>query len=343
MNEALLTDIQKILGEGAIVSAKSVCDNVRQVIPTTPAVDIGISGGIPEGSTTVITGIPKAGKTTLVLHIIANAQKPEYGSRNGYYFDVEGRVKEMNLQACEALDKEKLHVIKSFRDTDTGEVKVLMAEEILDSVIAILKNDPGCVVVIDSIAALLAKSEAILNIGDFGKRATVPTLLSQFFNQVGQILPVNRNLLILVSHIMANPSGRGKATMEKGGYGKDYQADVKLEAKWVEKITVGAAENGKVIGQICHWQVLCSALGAPFQDVAMRIRFGKGIDESSELVNIAISYGLIKKAGSWLTITCLGDEVGEVKAQGLEKMIDLINEKPEIKSLLHTKIREFFG
>lgn len=141
---------------------------------------------------------------------------------------------------------------------------------------------------------------------------------------------------------MANPSGRGKATVEKGGYGKDYQADVKLEAKWVEKITVGNAENGKIIGQICHWQVLCAALGAPFQDIEMRIRFGKGIDENAELVNIGISYGLIKKSGSWFTITCLGAEVPEEKAQGLEKMAELLEKKPTVKLELARQIGEFF-
>lgn len=337
MSEITLTDLKRLLGENGVISAESVFSSPKQIIPTTPAVDVGLHGGIPEGSTVIFSGVPKAGKTTLTLHFMANAQQDEYGGRNCYYVDAEGRIKEMNLACVPHLKKEKLQIIRSHRNKE-GSIEVLTAEKILDAVISILRNDPKSVICIDSLARLCTENETILSMGDSGKRAGVPSILEKFFRQASQIIPVNNNILILITHIMANPSGMGKSTTEKGGYGKDYQADVRLEAKWVEKVKLGDKdENNKIIGQICHWVATCTALGSPHQEISMRIKYGDGIDIVGELIDLGLSFGLLERKGAWYRIPFLNEE--DLKFQGAQNLYNYLEQNKETRDKLAQSIK----
>ena len=324
--EIVLQNLADKLDIEAMLSADSIIDNDGIVVPISPSIDVGLSGGIPEGTWVVLTGEPKTGKTTLALHIMAQFQKPEYGGRNGYYLNIEGRLKAMNLNSTLGLDRKKFLAITSHKE------QIYDAEHYLDAALSIMKDDPGSVIIIDSLSALSPSKEQMVNMGDENQMAMMPKMLSKFTRKANQILPVNKNVIIGITHIMGNP-GFGAAKREKGGYAIAYQADIKLQATHIEKKTIGE----KVFGQICHWKVLCSALGAPFGSIPMHIRYGSGVDILAELVELGVTYGFIVVKGSWYSYTPDGGE--EIKVQGKEKFAAYLEENSLIADEIYKKIR----
>jgi len=113
----------KDFGANIMLSASSVVDKESIVIPVSPAIDMILNGGVPEGSFVVLTGQPKCGKTTTSLDFAATAQKEEYGSRHVYYLNIEGRLKKRDLEGIPSLNLDKFDIIGS----QTG--KILHAED----------------------------------------------------------------------------------------------------------------------------------------------------------------------------------------------------------------------
>lgn len=329
-------------GKGALTNAANLVDCPPMVVPMTPAIDLAIHGGAPEGSWITLTGMPKMGKTTLALRFAANCQSVEYGSRNVYYIDVEGRLKAMNIACTKGFIIEKFKVIRSHKlppdkDNPDGVTVIYSAEEYLGMGLDLLKNDPGCVLIIDSIPMLAAMSvQEKKNFGDSGRRAEVNSLLSDFCKEVSQILPVNKNFIVAITQMMGNPSGKGKARTEKGGYAIAYQADIKLEATYMEK---ESKKEGEVpYGQKVHWDVHCCALGPPFQKPEMLIRYGEGVDTVAEIIACAKEYGTIELNGAWFKFN---DSTGkENKFQGADKLRNWLIENPAECDVIHKKTLE---
>src|SRR5437868_4850218 len=111
-----IKDIQKKYGDGVVFDASFLLDTPSKIIPTTPNLDVGLCGGIPEGSLVILSGPPKCGKSTLCLQIIKNAQ--ELLKKKAFYIDVEHRLKALNLTGIEGLDTspEVLQIIRSSKD-----------------------------------------------------------------------------------------------------------------------------------------------------------------------------------------------------------------------------------
>jgi RecA/RadA recombinase len=162
----------------------------------------------------VLTGQPKCGKTTTSLDFAANAQKPEYGSgsykdgRMVYYLNIEGRLKKRDLEGIPGLNLEKFDVIGS----QTG--KILRAEEYLQIAERIINQEPGCVVIIDSYSALCTEAEITSDM-DKMQRADGAKLLAKFCRKVANVIPVNKNIVIGITHLMGNPTGYGAEFKEK--------------------------------------------------------------------------------------------------------------------------------
>ena len=302
-------------------------DDKRIVIPISPAVDRGIHGGIPEGSWVILSGPPKMGKTTLALQLAANAQKPEYGNKTVYYLDVEGRLKEMNLESIRTLEMGNMEYIRSTQE------KLLTAEEYLTIAMDIIKGHPGCVLIIDSASQLCAAKELM---GDITAQARNdgPKLLATFTRQMCNVVPIQKTIVVIIQHMIADTSGTmgGPKTIEDGGNKIKYQVDVKLRGKSFEK-WVDTESNQ--IGQIAHWDVVCSALGQPGAKIDNYIRFGYGVDEVVELVNLAAEFGIIEKKGAWYSFEKDGEEI---KAQGLEKLCTLLRENPDKCEFVKTQL-----
>jgi recombination protein RecA len=330
--------VKKDFGDNIIVSAASVVDKKSVIIPVSPAIDMVLNGGIPEGSFVVLTGQPKCGKTTTSLTFAATAQNPIYGSgtfkdgREVYYLNIEGRLKKRDLEGIPGLNFDKFHVIGS----QMG--KILHAEEYLQIAERIINEEPGSVLIIDSYSALCTEAEITSDM-DKMQRADGAKLLAKFCRKVANVIPVNKNVVIGITHLMGNPTGYGAEFKEKSGQAIAYQTDIKLRAKTFKPWLVGT-ENTQ-IGQEVEWQTICSALGPPGGSITSYIRYGYGIDRYTEIITIGTDVGLISKAGSWYTLDFIKDST--TKFQGTEKIRQFLIENEEAYHELYKQINEILG
>ena len=331
-------DVVKEFGDQIILSANSIVDKKSIIIPISPSLDMVLNGGIPEGSFVVLTGQPKCGKTTTSLDFAATAQKKEYQGdlkkpRHVYYLNIEGRLKKRDLEGIPGLDLDRFDVIGSQQG------KILHAEEYLQIGERIINQDPGSVLIIDSYSALCTESEITSDM-DKMQRADGAKLLAKFCRKVANVIPVNKNIVIGITHLMGNPTGYGAEFKEKSGQAIAYQTDIKLKAKTFKPWVLSA--DSSQIGQEVEWQVICSALGPPGGSAISYIRYGQGIDKYMEIIVLACDIGLINKSGAWYTLDFLdGDK--KQKLQGTEKIRQFLLENPTAYDQLIKLIKETVG
>ena len=290
--EKLVKEIESDFGKGTVLKAQEVIDEKRMIIPFSPAIDL-ISGGVPEGSFVTLSGPPKCGKTTSALYFCATAQRPEYGNRNIWIGSVEGRLKKMNLTGIKGLDVDRVKVISSSID------KVLSAQDFVSIFEKILMTDIGCVLVIDSYSSLVSEKTLTEGVA-VSTRGSEAQLLSRFMKNIGGIVPSHKSIVLGITHIINNTGNYGPSTFEKGGVGISYQCDLKLKCKKFEPWLVG--NNPRPVGQLVTWKTEATALAyPPHQECKSYIRYGIGICEITEALNLGIECSLISAAGSWIT------------------------------------------
>lgn len=331
---SLKDDVKKDFGNDIILNGNAIVDKNSIVIPVSPSLDIALNGGIPEGSFVILTGQPKCGKTTTSLDFAATAQKSQYqGSlkepREVYYLNIEGRLKKRDLEGIPGLDLERFHVIGS----QTG--KILHAEEYLQIGERIINEIPGSILIIDSYSALCTEAEITSDMSKM-QRADGAKLLAKFCRKVANVIPVNKNIVIGITHLMGNPGYGTVEWKEKSGQAIAYQTDIKLRAKFHKAWTVGT--DGTQIGQEIEWQVMCSALGPPGANITSFLRYGSGIDKYMELITLATDIGLINKGGAWYTIPNVKD-----KFQGTEKVRQYLIDNNETYEDLLKSVKETMG
>lgn len=337
MTSTIEKDIIKEFGDGVIRSGSSVVDTDLLVIPVSPSLDVVLGGGIPEGSFVTFTGQPKCGKTTTSLHFAANCQSKELGGelcpegRHVYFFNIEGRLKKRDLEGIPNLDLERFHVIGS----EPG--RILSAENYLSIAEKTINEVPGSVIILDSYSALCTEAE-ITSSMDKMQRADGAKLLAKFCRKIANVVPVNRNIVIGITHLMGNPTGYGAEFKEKSGQAVAYQVDVKLRAKRFAPWEV----SGTQIGQTIDWQIVTSALGPPGGKITSYLRYGQGIDRETELVTLASDLGLISKAGAWYTFS-FSEKEDKPKFQGVEKCRLALLEDNELKESLRKSINDMLG
>ncbi len=330
-------DVTKTFGQDIILSGNAIVDRKSVVIPVSPSLDIVLNGGIPEGSFVVFTGQPKCGKTTSSLDFAATAQQLQYAhssfekGREVYYLNIEGRLKKRDLEGIPGLDLSRFHVIGSQQG------KILHAEEYLQIAEKIINEVPGSVVIIDSYSALCTEAE-ITSEMDKMQRADGAKLLAKFCRKVANVIPVNKNIVIGITHLMGNPTGYGAEFKEKSGQAIAYQTDIKLRAKTFKPWLLSA--DSTQIGQEIEWQVVCSALGPPGGNITSYIRYGEGIDKYMEAICLASDMGLIQKGGSWYTLATLEDKP---KFQGTEKVRQFLLDNTKAYEDLVVSIKDTMG
>ena len=333
MSTKLIDDVTKQFGDEIILDGSAIVDKPTLVIPVSPSLDIILNGGIPEGSFVVLTGQPKCGKTTTSLDFSATAQRKEYAhssfkdGREVYYLNIEGRLKKRDLEGIPGLNLEKFHVIGSQQG------KILHAEEYLQIAERIINEIPGSVLIIDSYSALCTEAEITSDM-DKMQRADGAKLLAKFCRKVANVIPVNKNIVIGITHLMGNPTGYGAEFKEKSGQAIAYQTDIKLRAKSFKPWMLGT--DGGQIGQEIEWQVICSALGPPGGTITSFLRYGQGIDKYTELLNFAVDIGLINKGGAWYSYN-------NEKFQGMEKLRNYFVENADAYKALESEVKNTMG
>lgn len=297
------------------------------VIPISPSLNFGLGGGIAEGSWVICSGIEKAGKSTTALCFGANMQRPEFGHRKVFYLDVEGRLKPLNLTSTNNLDLDRFFVVRSTPGN------ILNGEMMLMKGVEILMNNPGCLLIIDSSSALCSEKEMIGEI-KAESRVAGPKLLAQFCRKMAHVVPINKCIVWVIQHMIANTSGFGSPFMEDGGHKIMYQADYKIRAKGFQPWKVGSEETS--IGQVIDWQIVTSGLGGiPGTKVQSFLRFGTGLDVINEMIEMAVKVNLIVKKGAWFYFK-------DGKFQGQNRLWEYISSNPSIKDELGQTLNDYF-
>lgn len=319
--------IKKEFGD-IFMSPQDIISKKRVIIPTSPKLDISLSGGVVTGSSVLISGKPKLGKTSLALQICANAQKKEYGSRHCYYLDVEGRLEKKNLTGIKELNLDKITVVKS------TEGNILSGEKFLNIADKIIKSEPDCVIVLDSTSALCSESEMTSDVsGDI--RSKTPKMLASFMRKISNIIPIQNTLLIMINHVIANTAGTmfSPSVVTDSGNKICYGSNTKLLGRSFKKWE----EEGKQIGQIINWYVEYSDLGPPGSSCESYVRYNFGVDYIWETIDLACDLGLIEKGGAWYSLIFLEQSI---KIQGQKKVWEHLLKNKEDLVLLNEKIKE---
>lgn len=329
-SDSFIKELEKEFGNGVIKTANNIINLKRDIVHTTPQLDIPLGGGIPSGSVVIISGAPKIGKTTMILCICADAQKLD---KEVWYFDVEHRLKKMNLEGIEGLDisEDKFHIISSEQGC------ILTAEKTLSMVERVIHTRPNSIVVIDSSSALCAEAEMTADITGQA-RSQGPKLLANFCRKNGNAIAVNNITLLVIQHLINDTSGMGRGKLEDGGEKIQYQQDVKIRALYKENWKVGTGENEKIIGQKVHWKMLTGALpgNCPNSEVTTYLRYGVGFDKLQEYLIIGTDLNLIQKGGAWYSY-------GELKFQGEAKLYEFFKDDKEAQTKLISEIKNILG
>lgn len=310
--------------------ADFIKDHEGRLIPTILSLDLALSGGIPEGTIMNIGGKSKCGKSTLILEIIKNAQ--HLYKKPCFYIDVENRLR-TDLLKCidglvwtEELEQStgipRLQIIRSSKD------KFLVAEDFLNIMTQIFKSVEGCVVVLDSIAAMCGEAAFAAQTGESKQKATIPVLMYDFLRKVGQIIPPMKSNLISITHVQDNPMGYG-GPREMGGNAIKFFSSISLTCLSAPEVE----DNGKKIGKDSVFKVSASALGPPGGQSIVPIRYGRGVDRYEDIFNVAVEMGFIDKSGAWF-------KIGEDKLQGKNKVIEYFRSNPDFVNNLDNQIRE---
>jgi recombination protein RecA len=333
----IVEEVTKDYGEGVAVGGCDYASQERVVLPVSPAIDSITSGGIEEGSWVGVTGPEKSGKTTLALSVAAVAQRPEYGSRPVFYSKVEGRMSMHHLKGIRGLDLSP----KRFVIFQSVEGRILSGKDHLKILENVIKTVPRAVIIIDSISALPDDKEAEEGVGA-ESRGSGAKMFSQFLRTLGQTVPVQRTIVLGITHQISNTSGWGEAKVERVAVAWKYQCDYQLRTIGKQVWEAG----GKTIGLKVKWLCKTSPLGPPGMQTESYVRFGVGIDALFELIELASAMRLIQAKGAWYTLTFLEKQkharmlngAPAPKVQGAEKVYALLNDRPEFADALRAEV-----
>jgi recombination protein RecA len=314
--ELALSRIEKQFGKGAIMRLGQVSRMNVDIISTgSLALDIALGvGGIPRGRITEIYGQESSGKTTLGYHIIAEAQK---AGGTAAFIDAEHAVDPGYARSL-GVDVDSLLVSQP----DTG-------EEGLEIVDALIRSGAVDVVVLDSVAALVPKSEIEGEMGDshVGLQAR---LMSQALRKIGGSVSRTNTAAVFINQIREKIGVMfGNPETTPGGRALKFWASVRLEVRRVETLKIGS----EMVGTRTRVKVVKNKVAPPFRQGEFDIMFGKGISRSGGVLDIAAESGLVSKVGTWFTY---GDQR---LGQGRENAKAYLEEHPDLIEQLEASIR----
>jgi len=316
-----VTQIERQFGKGSIMKLgrEGALGHVKVIPSGSLGLDIAMGvGGIPQGRVTEIFGPESSGKTTLCLHIIAEAQK-----RGGFAAFVD---------AEHALD---VHYAKRL-GVNTDELLVAQpdsGEQALEITEILVRSGALDVVVIDSVAALVPKAEIEGEMGDahMGLQAR---LMSQALRKLTGAIARSLTSVIFTNQIRQKIGIMfGNPETTTGGNALKFYASLRLDIRRIASIK----EGDEVIGSRTKVKVVKNKLAAPFKQVEFDIMYNEGISAAGELVDMGVEHGLVEKSGAWYSY---GDErIG----QGRENAKRFVKESPEIMNQIRARILEKAG
>ena len=315
--QTALSQIDKNFGKGTVMRLGDRPEMNVEAIPTgSLALDAALGiGGVPKGRIIEIYGPESSGKTTLALHILAEAQK-----RGGEvaFVDAEHALDPVYAAAL-GVDTDNLLVSQP----DTGE----QALEITD---ALVRSGAVDAIVVDSVAALVPKQEIEGEMGDtfVGLQAR---LMSQALRKLAGTIAKTNCVVIFINQLrMKIGVMYGNPETTTGGNALKFYSSVRLDVRRVEAIK----EGGNVIGSKTRVKVVKNKVAPPFREAVFEIMYGQGISKWGELVDLAVQMDIVQKSGSWFS---MGDErIG----QGANSVKEYLMNNPEIAADVEAKVRE---
>ena len=313
--------IEKQFGKGSIMKlGDNLVGEDVEVIPTgSLSLDIALGvGGIPRGRIVEIFGPESSGKTTLTLHIVAEAQK-----RGGVaaFVDAEHAL-DIGYSKKIGVDLESLLVSQP----DTGE----QALEIVD---VLVNSGSVDLIVVDSVAALTPKAEIEGNMGDHhvGLQAR---LMSQALRKLTATVSRSSCTIIFINQIRMKIGVMfGNPETTTGGNALKFYTSVRLDIR-----RIGAIKQGdEVQGNRARVRVVKNKVATPFRDAEFDIIFGKGISTIGDIIDLAVKKDLVEKSGAWFSYR------GEKLGQGRENVKKLLSEKPDLLQELSDAVKQAYG
>ncbi len=314
--ETALAQIEKNYGKGAIMRlGDDIPINVEAISTGSLTLDLALGiGGVPRGRIVEIYGPESSGKTTLALHILASAQK---GGGEVAFIDVEHALDPSYARAL-GVDIDSLLISQP----DTG-------EQALEIVEALVRSGALDVVVVDSVAALLPRSELEGEMGD-SSVGVVARWMSQALRKLAGTVSKTRTIVIFINQLREKIGVMyGNPETTPGGRALKYFSSVRIDVRRVETLKSG----GEMIGNRTKAKVIKNKVAPPFKEAEFDIMYGEGISKIGEILDIAVDLEIIDKAGAWFT-------VGETRLQGRDAVKEYLKENPDVCDEIEQKIRE---
>ncbi len=315
--QTALNQIEKNFGKGTVMRLGDRPEMNVEAIPTgSLALDAALGiGGVPKGRIIEIYGPESSGKTTLALHILAEAQK--MGGEVAFV-DAEHALDPIYAAALGVNTDDML-----VSQPDTGE----QALEITD---ALVRSGAADAVVVDSGAALVPKQEIVGEMGDtfVGLQAR---LMSQALRKLAGTISKTNCVVIFINQLrMKIGVMYGNPETTTGGNALKFYSSVRLDVRRVESIK----EGGNVIGNKTRVKVVKNKVAPPFREAYFDIMYGEGISKWGELVDLAVQMDIVQKSGSWFS---MGDErIG----QGKDSVKAFLQNNPDIAEQVEAQVRE---
>jgi len=318
--EAAMLQIEKQFGKGAIMKLGS--DDARLNIDciSTGAISLDIAtgvGGIPRGRVVEIFGPESSGKTTIALHIIAEAQKK---GGKAAFIDAEHAL-DPDYAAKLGVDTAELLVAQP----DTGEQALEICE-------VLVRSGALDVVVIDSVAALVPKAEIQGDMGDshVGLQAR---LMSQALRKLTGAINKSNTSAIFINQLREKVGVMfGSPEVTTGGRALKFYSSMRLDVRRVESIKVGDS----VIGNRTRVKIVKNKLAPPFKQAEFDIMYGTGISREGDVLDCAVEAKIVEKAGAWYSFN--GERIG----QGRENVKNYLRENPEILLKIENSLKQQF-
>jgi len=320
--ELTMSAVEKQFGKGSIMrlgNDEPLMRDIQAISTGSISLDIALGvGGVPKGRIIEIYGPESSGKTTLSLHIVAEAQK-----KNGIcgYIDAEhamdvGYARKLGVRTDDLL----------LSQPDTGEQALEIAE-------MLVRSGAIDVLVIDSVAALVPKAELEGEMGD-AHMGVQARLMSQALRKLTGTISKSQTCVIFINQIRMKIGVMfGNPETTTGGNALKFYASQRLDIR-----RIGAIKNGDaVIGNRTRVKVVKNKVAPPFKEVEFDIMYGAGISRVADLVDLGSQEDIIEKSGAWYSFN--GERIG----QGRENVKEYLREHPEASREIEAKLLEKFG
>ena len=318
--EMAMSQIEKQFGKGSVMKLGEFKAMEIEAIPTGAlSLDIALGiGGVPRGRIIEVFGPESSGKTTLALHIVAEAQKM---GGEAAFIDAEHALDPVYAKKL-GVDIDNLIVSQP----DTGE----QALEITESLV---RSGALDVIVVDSVAALVPKAEIDGDMGDshMGLQAR---LMSQALRKLAGAINKSKTVLIFINQLREKIGVMfGNPETTTGGRALKFYASVRMDIRKIENIK----QDGQVMGNRVRVKVIKNKVAPPFREAEFDVLYGKGISKEGNIFDMAVNLEIIDKSGSWFSYE--GQRIG----QGRENAKRYLIERPELLQEVEKKVRDNFA